>query len=63
MKPNQVLNVGNKYSKKQLSELLEEKTLSSVREGVYSCKNSKSYFLFVDLEKVEKVSCINCNLF
>jgi len=55
MTPNQVLNVGNKYSKKQLSELLEEKTLSSVREGVYSCKNSKSYLLFVDLEKVEKV--------
>ena len=63
MTPNQVLNVGNKYSKKQLSELLEEKTLSSVREGVYSCKNSKSYFLFVDLEKVEKVSRFHFNDF
>lgn len=54
MNPNKVLNLGNKYSKKELSQLLGEKTLATVREGVYSCKNSKSYFLFVDLEKNEK---------
>jgi hypothetical protein len=34
MHPNKILNVGNKYSKNQLSKLLEEKSLSSVHEGV-----------------------------
>jgi hypothetical protein len=54
MNPTDVLNIGNKYSKKELSNLLEQPTLSSVREGVFSCQNSNSYLLFVDLEKQEK---------
>ena len=48
------LNLGEKYSKKELSEILGEEGLSLIREGVFSCKNSNSYFLFVDLEKAGK---------
>jgi hypothetical protein len=54
MVPNSVLEVGQKYSKKNLSDLLNEPNLSKVREGVASCTNSKSYLLFVDLEKESK---------
>ena len=54
MKPQKILNIGKKYSKKELSELIEEPTLASVREGVFSCKYSNNYFLFVDLEKKGK---------
>ena len=54
MVPNSVLDIGQKYSKKDLSELLNEPNLSKVREGVASCKNSNSYLLFVDLEKEGK---------
>ena len=43
------LNLGEKYSKKELSEILSEAGVSFVQEGVFSCKNSNSYFLFVDL--------------
>ena len=54
MNPEEKLILGDKYSKKQLSELLDQPTLSLVREGVFSCKNSPSYLLFVDLEKKGK---------
>ena len=54
MKPNEVLQVGAKYSKNELADVLKEPSLSTVREGVYSCKNSSSYLLFVDLEKADK---------
>ena len=54
MNPEEKLILGDKYSKKQLSELLDQPTLSLVREGVFSCKNSLSYLLFVDLEKKGK---------
>ena len=54
MDPQDILNLGKKYSKKDLSILLKETNLSSVREGVFSCKNSNSYLLFVDLEKTDK---------
>ena len=54
MVPNSVLEVGQKYSKKDLSNLLNEPNLSKVREGVASCTNSNSYLLFVDLEKEGK---------
>ena len=54
MDPQDILNLGQKYSKKDLSILLKETNLSSVREGVFSCKNSNSYLLFVDLEKTDK---------
>ena len=45
------LELGASYSKKDLATVLDEDSLVSVREGVYSCKNSSSYLLFVDLEK------------
>ena len=54
MEPFEVLKVGQKYSKKDLSNLLNEPHLKSVREGVASCANSNSYLLFVDLEKEGK---------
>ena len=41
MNPTDILDIGNKYSKKELSNLLDQPTLSSVREGVLSCNNSK----------------------
>ncbi len=48
------LELGNKYGKKQLAEILGEDGLLTVREGVFSCKNTDSYLLFVDLEKEGK---------
>ena len=47
----ETIKVGDHYSKKDLAELLNEPTLVYVREGVFSCKNSNTYLLFVDLEK------------
>ena len=63
MKPNLVLELGSKYSKAELTELLNEPTLSSVREGVFSCKNSDGYLLFVDLEKADKEKRFHFNDF
>ena len=54
MSVHEALELGSKYSKKDLVELLGEDGLLTVREGVFSCKNSDSYFLFVDLEKEGK---------
>ena len=54
MEPISVLEVGQKYSKKDLASLIDEPRLSNVREGVSSCDNSDSYLLFVDLEKEDK---------
>lgn len=61
MTPNEVLdlgqkysNLGQKYSKRDLADLLDQPTLSKVKDGVYICTNSASYFLFVDLEKKDK---------
>lgn len=48
------LALGDEYSKKDLSVILNEDSLTTVREGVFSCKNTNSYFLFVDLEKEGK---------
>ena len=62
MKPNLVLEIGSKYSKTELTELINEPTLSTVRECVFSCKNSDAYLLFVDLENFEiLVGEINCH--
>ena len=36
MKPNLVLEIGSKYSKTELTELINEPTLSTVREGVFN---------------------------
>ena len=54
MEPIDVLSIGQKYSKKELANLLNEPHLLTVREGVSSCTNSNSYLLFVDLEKEDK---------
>ena len=54
MNPFKALKQGEKYSKKDLSTLLEQPTLSLVREGLYHCKNSESTLFFVDLEKKGK---------
>jgi hypothetical protein len=57
----QKLQLGAKYSKNDLASTLGEASLSNVREGVYSCKNYGSYFLFVDLEKEGKETRFHFN--
>ena len=37
-------NLGGFYSKKSLSEIINEPNLKLVREGLYYCKNSNSTF-------------------
>ena len=54
MEPSKILKIGSQYSKNDLATLLDQPSLTTVREGVYSCKNSPSYLLFVDLEKAGK---------
>jgi len=54
MEPHKILKLGSKYSKKELSTLLEQPTLSIVREGLYHCKNSGATLFFVDLVKKGK---------
>ncbi len=54
MNPKKILKLGLKYSKKDLSELLEQPTLALVREGLFHCKNSDGTLFFVDLEKKGK---------
>lgn len=54
MNPFNILKLGDKYSKIDLSELLDQPTLEKVREGLYHCKNSKATLFFVDLEKKGK---------
>ena len=44
------LVLGNKYSKKDLSEIFKNSNISIVREGIYNVSSSESFF-FVDLEK------------
>ena len=56
MDPYQELKVGDKYSKKDLSTLLDQPNISLVREGIYNLKNSNSSLFFVDLEKKGKES-------
>lgn len=54
MEPINILNVGSKYSKKDLALLLSQPNIEKVREGVTTCTNSNSYLLFVDLDKEGK---------
>ena len=63
MKLHEKLKIGQKYTKKSLAELLDENSLITVREGVFSCKKSDSYFLFVDLEKEGKAERFHFNDF
>jgi hypothetical protein len=51
MSLHSALLLGESYSKKTLSDLLNEPSLAPVREGIYTCKNNKSIMLFVDLVK------------
>ncbi len=46
--------LGDFYSKKVLSKIINEPNLKLVREGFYYCKNSNSTLLFMDLVKVNK---------
>ena len=63
MKPYRILEIGSKYSKNELSVLLDQPALKYVREGAFACTNSKSYLLFVDLEKTGKVTRFHFNDF
>lgn len=47
------LKIGEKYSKKDLSEIFQNPNISIVREGIYNLNDSESLF-FVDLEKTGK---------
>jgi len=53
MSIHHLLELGNKYSKKDLSEVLGRPDLLNVREGIYHIDESTT-FLFVDLEKEGK---------
>ena len=61
MNPKNLLKIGNRYSKVDLSEILNESTLKTSREGIFSCKNSKSTFLFVSLDKFGKEQSLHYN--
>ena len=61
MNPQKQLTFGNVYSKVELSNLLNETTLKNSREGIYNCKNSKSTFLFVTLDKLGKKQSLHYN--
>ena len=63
MEPEKVLDLGSKYSKKDLSSLLDQPNLSFVREGIFNCKNSSSSLFFVDLEKKDKEKKFHFNDF
>tara|TARA_B100000767_G_C19588041_1_gene460195 strand:- start:113 stop:661 length:549 start_codon:yes stop_codon:yes gene_type:complete len=47
------LVIGNKYSKKDLSEIFDNPNISKIREGIYNVSQSESFF-FVDFEKKGK---------
>ena len=38
MEPSKILKVGSQYSKNDLASLLDQPLLTTVRDGVYSCK-------------------------
>lgn len=63
MNNNFPLVVGNLYSKYDLSEILSEDNLKTVREGVYRSKNYNSILFFVDLEKIGKEERFHFNNF
>ena len=45
------VQVGQFYTKRELAEILGETTLPPVREGVFTCRKSDGYILFVNLDK------------
>ena len=63
MDPYKLLSVGDKYSKKDLAERLDQPNLAKVREGIARCTNSSSTLFFVDLEKLGKEQRFHFNDF
>ena len=49
-----LLNLGERYTKKGLATILDEDSLSSVREGIFSCQKHNSILLFVNFIKAGK---------
>ena len=54
MNINNVLELGNKYTKKDLSSLLEQANIALVREGICYLKDLPVSLFFVDLDKTDK---------
>jgi len=46
MEPSKILEIGSQYSKNDLATLLDQPSLTTVREGVYSCKIFLMYLLY-----------------
>ena len=46
-----MIDIGNATTRKELGLLLGEPNLAKTREGVFNCKNSSRYLLFVNLNK------------
>ena len=63
MDPHKILSVGDKYSKKDLAELLGQPNLAKVREGIARCASSSATLFFVDLEKLGKEQRFHFNDF
>ena len=59
MEPFHVLNRGQKYTKQDLANLLNEPGLTSVGEGVESWANSNSYLLFCTIKGILSVISID----
>jgi len=57
----EMLQIGDFYSKSDLSEILSEKNLKSSREGIYSSNTLKSFLFFVDLVKEGKENRFHFN--
>ena len=54
MNPKDVLGLGNRYTKKDLSSLLEQENIALVREGICYLKDFPASLFFVDLDKTDK---------
>ena len=55
------LSIGYLYSKLDLSVILNELSLKTIREGIFYSKNTNSTLFFVDLEKEDKPSKFHFN--
>ena len=54
MNPKDILELGNRYTKKDLSSLLEQENIALVREGICYLKDFPASLFFVDLDKTDK---------
>jgi hypothetical protein len=59
--PHPDLEIGNLYLKNDLSSILQDPSIQSVREGIFNSKNSNSMLLFVDLVKAGKEARFHFN--